>query len=884
MAGVPAQLIVVGNEKGGSGKTTVAIHLVGGLMSAGLRVGAVDLEIVVATPAGDKRITVSVSAAERLNDPDPSAGEWGSVFQERLDAALNAAGVYVDAQGGDLTNWAASEAAGHRIAAISINGNALSLAGATPTLGIGGAFSVERSFTSARAGTGVGDDIAALVSDQALEIAFDTIWGERTVSATLEAGDPRTLESAALRLNEALANAGYDLGAEAVALSGGGAGLRIITGASHSIRGVSTIALGAMSHAATLDPIDSQSRLDDPVGAARVAERASRGAAVAETSAASSDFTAPSANAGGWFPGRAFDVAIGGGAKVATARAIAVGGDGSVYVLADLDRDSATTAIKGERDVALLKYDSAGKLAFTHVLGAAQSASGFALAVSGDGKVAVAGAVEGGLSNADAAKGGADSFVALFDASGKELWTVRRGAAANDEARAIAFAPDGGVIVSGRTDSALGPALALGGVDGYLRGFSAAGLELFTRQFGTSGNDAASALLVRDDGAGGAEIFTGGVENERGVIRRFTYSASAGFAAGATRDVGYFHDGAINALAADGAALYVGGAVGADRLTLGATARGAVAGGEGFVARLDADLISAALDRASYLGSARDDSVKTLALVGGDVYAAGIAGGIIAGQGASGAKASFLARLDQDGQAAWVRSFNSAGGAFSLSGLAVDENGASALDILGLPRGAVAGIDVAPLVARSALRVGDEFQIAADGRRLTTIKIGAEDTLSTLVGAINRAMGGAGRAEIVREDGVERLRIRARQGRAVRIEAGRERDALGALGLNAGLVAENTNARNTPKAFGLGLLAGDLKLDSKAALVRSKAELSAAISIVRQAYDTLLHPNAKEKTAAEKALEERRQNAGPAPQYLSAQLANYRAALARLGG
>lgn len=37
-------LIVVGNEKGGSGKSTVALHLVGGLMSAGLRVGAVDLD------------------------------------------------------------------------------------------------------------------------------------------------------------------------------------------------------------------------------------------------------------------------------------------------------------------------------------------------------------------------------------------------------------------------------------------------------------------------------------------------------------------------------------------------------------------------------------------------------------------------------------------------------------------------------------------------------------------------------------------------------------------------------------------------------------------------------------------------------------------------
>jgi chromosome partitioning protein len=37
-------VIVIGNEKGGSGKTTVAIHLVAGLAAAGLRPGAIDLD------------------------------------------------------------------------------------------------------------------------------------------------------------------------------------------------------------------------------------------------------------------------------------------------------------------------------------------------------------------------------------------------------------------------------------------------------------------------------------------------------------------------------------------------------------------------------------------------------------------------------------------------------------------------------------------------------------------------------------------------------------------------------------------------------------------------------------------------------------------------
>ncbi|MEZ6022098.1 MAG: hypothetical protein R3C16_01490 [Hyphomonadaceae bacterium] len=479
------------------------------------------------------------------------------------------------------------------------------------------------------------------------------------------------------------------------------------------------------------------------------------------------------------------------------------------------------------------------------MLGAAESTNGFALAVSDDGKVAIAGSVEGALNGASAEKGGTDSFVTLFDANGKELWTQRRGASADDEVRAIAFAPNGSVIVAGKTDSALGPALALGGADAYVRGYSANGAELFTRQFGTGGADSATALAVRDDGAGGIEIFTGGVENNRGVVRSFSYSTTAGFVAGATRDLGNFYKGELNAIALDNGALYVGGAIGADRLTLGTTARNAVAGQEGFVARLDVDLISTTLDRASYLGSAADDAVTGVAIVNGQVYASGKAGGLIAGVGNAKASSGFLARLDDAGALGWVRTFSSAGGPLkTVSSLAVDQSGASALDILGLPRGELATSTAAPLTARSALRVGDEFRIGVDGRRLVTLRIGATETLSTLVTSINRAIGGAGRAEIVREDGLERVKISARAGSAVRIEPGREgRDALGGLGLSQGIIAANSGAGGL-KTFGLGLVAGDLKLDSAAAIKATKAELSAAISLVRQAYETLLNPNA----------------------------------------
>lgn len=847
--------------------------------------GALDISIVVATGAGDKTINVAVTAQERLDNPDTGPGEWDQIFQDRLNAALHDAGVYVGAVGSDLSQWKVAEGAGQRIASITINGAAQTVTAQAPSLGLGGAFTAERSFTSAQAASGVSDPVAALGGDPNVSVTFTTAWGTRTISASLQPGDPETLESAALRLNEALAAAGYDVGVVATELSGGGAGLRVVTGESRTVRAISDVSIGGVQTALTLDPIDAASRADDPPGALSVAERAARGAAVTETVPAVSAYSLPTVGTSNWFAGRAFDVAVGGDLKTASTRATATGADGSVYVLADLKGDSATSAIKGASDVALLKYDSAGKLVFSNILGASDAASGYALAVSADGaKVAVAGSVTGALSGAGTDKGGADSFVALYDSSGEEQWVTRRGATGNDEVSAIAFAPDGSIIVAGKTESAMGANLALGKTDGYVRGLNANGLELFTKQFGTGGDDAASALLVRDNGAGGVDIFTGGVESNRGVVRSFSYSSAAGFSAGATRDIGYFYEGAITSLAADGGALYVGGATGADRLSVGNTARGAVAGKEGFVARLDDDLVSTGLDRATYLGSAQDDSVTSLAIVNGVVYAAGAVNGVFAGQGAKDLQSGFVARLDASGDVDWARTFQSAGGPIKPASIAVDANGASGLDALGLPTGVVAARNPASLVEATGLRVGDQFQIGVDGRRLSTITLTADDTLQTLAVRINRAIGLSGKAQVVREDGVERLKITARDGAAIRLDSGKAgKDALAGLGLGPGIVSVNSATRGSMKTFGLGLLAADMKIDSKEAIARTRAELSAAGSILRQAYEAIANPNAKKLTPEEQALEDRKNN-GAVPDYYSKQLANYQAALSKFSG
>src|SRR5690606_33161619 len=200
--------------------------------------------------------------------------------------------------------------------------------------------------------------------------------------------------------------------------------------------------------------------------------------------------------------------------------------------------------IKVERDVALIKLDGAGQVVATRVLGAASTASGFALAVDGDGKVAVAGSVTGALdegrAGADAAA--ADSFVTVFDAAGEELWTQRRGARAADEATAVVFGPDGVVHVAGRARSAMPGGVALGGWDGYLQSFRPSQAHPLAdvtvaatavSQFGTAGDDKVAAVAISAD-----SLYSAGVESGRLVIRRFTLDEAGRPTLAAQRDLG----------------------------------------------------------------------------------------------------------------------------------------------------------------------------------------------------------------------------------------------------------------------------------------------------------------------------------------------------------
>lgn len=586
-------------------------------------------------------------------------------------------------------------------------------------------------------------------------------------------------------------------------------------------------------------------------------------------------------------------------AGISAIRASAVGPDGSLWLVGDVATGSDTQPIKGAQDVALFKYDSAGRLVATRALGAASSASGYALAIDAAGNVAVAGSVTGALNTSltDAGKTGevatvADSFVAVFNKDGEEQWSQRRGARAADEATSVSFGPDGTVYIAGRAKSAVTGTTAVGGWDGYVQAFRAgepyptAGIvakAVAATQFGTTADDSVDAMTIA-----GNTLYTAGIEDGRAVVRSFNLSPEGVPTLSGTRDLGPI-SGEISGLAvADGRVILTGTSRDTG-LSAGTTSVGHSGGKDVFVAALSTDLAAAPSDRLNWFGGSGDDTAADVKVHEGKVWITGVSDRDPAAKDTDPTK-GFLARLDPlTGTVEYSRTWNGDGDQARPMTLAVASNGASVLDRLGLPKGEIDQSDSKLLTAATSLRVGDRFYISpADGGRATAVTIDAKDTLATLARKISIASGGKLKATVVSEGGsvtgkdgetttttggFQRLSITAKDGKtgAVLTSGETGRDALAGLGLSAGFIGLSGSTDGVMRTFGLGL-PSNLNLSGADAIKTAGEKLQNAMKAIRDAYRELAPKSATSSAT------------GTAPAYLTAQLANYQAALARLTG
>ncbi len=589
--------------------------------------------------------------------------------------------------------------------------------------------------------------------------------------------------------------------------------------------------------------------------------------------------------------------------NIGTVHATEVGPDGSVYMLADVSGTVEGQSIQGTQDVALLKYDSAGHLIYTRTLGASSTATGLGLAVSSTGQVAVTGSVTGGLNGAtegalnsdlnNAFSTDSDSFVTLYDANGNEVWTERRGSTQNDQANQVAFSADGSTVyVAGQAQGSMpGGGAPLGGQDGYIEAFqtSATGTPhaTFTQTFGTAGQDSTKGMVVD-----GTSLITASVESGDAVLRNYDISSGTPVLT-STRDLGSLQGGSIAGLALNGSQVVVAGTTSNGALSAGTVTAPSTGGTDAFVAQVSADLTPSSSDAIAYYGGTGNTQATSLAVSNGQIWIGGQATSSVSGQTFTGTKDGFIAQLDvSTGQVVTSNEFTGKDGIAAPTSIAVDTTGSSILDRLGLPEGALGGDQSQELTAQSTLRAGDEFTIAAGTAPPVTITISNSDTLATLAQKIQRASGNQATATVSNNAaGQQQLIITPAYAQAtITLGSGPAgKNALPILGLPQGMLNLTTTSNNVTapadggsKIYGLGL-SGTLNFSSPSQISQAQAAIASAMGVVRTAYQGIVTAETpvvpgQSSSAANPG------KTGTVPAYLTAEIANLNAGLARLTG
>jgi len=335
----------------------------------------------------------------------------------------------------------------------------------------------------------------------------------------------------------------------------------------------------------------------------------------------------------------------------------------------------------------------------------------------GPSAVYIAGTTQGVLPG-QTGTGGQDAFVRKYDTDGNEVWTRQFGSSKFDIARGISV-DSTGVYVAGQTIGALHGQTSTGQGDAFVRKYDADGNEVWTRQFGTPGQDTANAISVDATG-----VYVVGTMNtnlqvlagdEVAFVRKYDTDGNLVW----TREFGNRQIGA-RSVSVDATGVYV---VGTTRDTLpGHTNKtDQDAFQDAFVRKYDADGIevwtrqfSIWVESAAFANGISVDSTG--------VYVAGTAIRRVRGGGEVENSDAFVRKYDADGNEVWTRQI---GTPDVVSNFHPESDGAGAIsiDATGVY---VAGTTVGTLPGQTRIGGQDAFvrKYDADGNEVWTRQFG----------------------------------------------------------------------------------------------------------------------------------------------------------------
>jgi hypothetical protein len=592
-----------------------------------------------------------------------------------------------------------------------------------------------------------------------------------------------------------------------------------------------------------------------------------------------------------------------------TAADTVVDGSGNIYVVGNATGNFGSQLNQGAQDSYLTKYDSAGNVVWQKLLGSAGTANGYGLALDPSGGVVVTGSSTADLVVGAVANGNEDSFVARYDTNGNQMWIKQIQTLANNRSNAVSVDASGNIYIGGSVSGypianpvngqntipggVIGAhQTAQGGVDAYLAKFDSKGKLLSETQFGTSGDDQVAATATGTDGS----LYVASVQNGAAVINKYA-NGDITSAPVWSQNLGALQaGGGIGGLTVSGGKVYVSGTTSNGNLTAGGQASIASAstgGTDAFVFAMTDNGSSVSADHVSYVGTDAGDQGGAVTVgPDGTIYLTGSTLGTFAGQQRNIQKVTnaFATALDANGAVQWTQQYGGADGQSTGASVAIDPEGSSVLDALGLPRGTINLNQSVDLTAMTTLRAGDTFKIKIDGiaTRTTTITIDKGETINSLNTKINAQLGAIGKAAANYTGGAEGIKLTVNPGNTIELIAGpKDSDALARLGISAGVLtapaiagktasttaASDKNGKVDP-TYGLGF-SGTLDISTRSGANLARSQLLGVLSNLQSTYQK---SNAPPPAAAMPG-----NNAGSASAATAAQLANYNLALSLMG-
>ncbi len=300
-----------------------------------------------------------------------------------------------------------------------------------------------------------------------------------------------------------------------------------------------------------------------------------------------------------------------------------------------------------------------------------------------------------------------------------------------------------GVLGAGQTNS--------GSSDAYVTKLSSTGKIVYEQQFGTSGSDTVAATATTSDGG----LVVASTQNGEVYLTKYANGDATGTPEW-TVDVGALDSGQLAGLTVSGNQIYLAGST--TNTALNANGQASIANAasgnsDAFVFNVTDNGTSATPNYVSYVGTNGTDRAAGIT-VGSDgtVYLTGSTTGTFAGQTRNSQNTSntFVTALNSSGQIQWTNQYGGADGQSSGASVAIDPNGASVLDALGLPRGTIDTNQTVDLASQTTLQTGDSFGIDIQGTGARNINIAIEqgDTMQSLATRINSELLNAGTAKV----------------------------------------------------------------------------------------------------------------------------------------